>query len=279
MIDAGTLVGARPSGRRILAGLAGGVSWQVGLGWLGIVCVAGLWQLVAVIVDASVLPTFTSSARTAWTLVESSVLTADIVPSIERTLIGFGLSALCGIAVGLVIGYSRRASEWTSTVIDFLRSLPAPLLIPVALAIFGLGSNMVIAIIVLAAVWPVLINTAEAVRGIDATLIDSARMCGIRGVRFFVEILLVASSPLIFAGMRIALSVSLAVMVVAEMLGGGSGIGYYIAYAQQTFRVTGSYAGIIILCVIGWLFDTMFVAVERRLLAWERGLSGALIAA
>lgn len=272
MIDAGMM----PSPSRGLSKITRGMSWRLPLGWLGIVCVAGLWQLVAVVVNASVLPTFTSAIRTAWTLVDSSVLTADILPSIERTLIGFALSAVLGVAAGLLVGYSRRISEWTATVIDFMRSLPAPLLIPVALTILGLGSNMVILIITLAAVWPVLINTAEAVRGIDQTLIDSARMYGVRGAQLFVKVLLVAASPMIFAGMRIALSVSLAVMVVAEMLGGGSGIGYYIAYAQQTFRVTGSYAGIIVLCLIGWLFDTVFVAVERRLLAWERGLSGAL---
>lgn len=244
------------------------------LGWLGIALAAGIWQLVAVLVHTAIFPTFSSSIADAWTLVTSSVMTSDIGPSIERTLVGFGISAVAGAVLGMLIGYNAVVAEWASAVVDFLRSLPTPLLVPVAIVVFGLGGNMVVAIIVSAAIWPVLLNTIEAVRGIDPTVIDTARIYGYRGPRLFARVLLRAASPQIFAGLRVALSVSLAVMVVAEMLGGGSGIGYFIANAQQTFHITDSYAGIIVLCGIGWLFDTLFLAAERRLLAWQHGLVG-----
>lgn len=71
-----------------------------------------------------------------------------------------------------------------------------------------------------------------------------------------------------------AISISLAVMVVSEILGGGSGIGYFIASAQQSFAITDSYAGVIILCLLGWAFDTLFLLTERRLLSWQRGTVG-----
>ena len=156
---------------------------------------------------------------------------------------------------------------------DFLRSLPVPLPIPVGIVIFGLGTSMVVAIIVSAAVWPVLLNTFDAIRRADPTMVESAQLrpAPVRSRR---KVLLPAASPQIFAGLRVALSVGVAVMVVAEMLGGGSGIGDLIENAQQSFQVSTSYAGVVVLACLGWLMDTLFLAVERRVLSWQLGTVG-----
>lgn len=247
------------------------------LGWLGLAAAAAIWQLIAVVLNNSVLPGFLSSAAESWHLIDGSELTQDIIPSILRTVTGFAISAVAGIVIGMVTGYYRAAREYTSAVFDFLRSLPTPLLIPVALAVFGLGGKMVVAVIVSAAIWPVLINTANATAGLEPTLLDTARMLGLRGRALLWRVLLPAASPQIFAGLRVAISVSLAVMVVAEILGGGSGIGYFISNAQQSFQITDSYAGVIILCLLGWAFDTLFLKAENRLLAWQHGTVGGEI--
>lgn len=245
-----------------------------GLGWLGLAVVAGTWQLVAAAAHASIFPGFAASVRAGWHIVTGSVLTSDLLPSFARTLLGFAISAVLGVGVGLLVGYYRSVREWTSTVFDFLRSVPTPLLIPVALVVFGLGGRMVVAVIVTAAVWPVLINTANATSSLDPTSMDTARVLGLRGPALLRHVVLPAVSPQVFAGLRVSISVSLAVMVVAEILGGGSGIGYFIANAQQSFRITDSYAGVLVLCLLGWLFDTLFLLAEGRLLAWQRGTVG-----
>jgi ABC-type nitrate/sulfonate/bicarbonate transport system permease component len=244
------------------------------LGWLGLAAAAAIWQLVAAVLSNLVLPGFASSAAAAWHLLDGPELTQDIVPSILRTLTGFVISAVAGIVIGMVTGYYRVAREYTAAVFDFLRSLPTPLLVPVALTVFGLGGNMVVAVIVTAATWPVLINTANATASLDPTLLDTARMLGLRGPALLGRVILPGTSPQIFAGLRVAISVSLAVMVVAEILGGGSGIGYFIANAQQSFQITDSYAGVIVLCLLGWAFDTLFLGAESRLLAWQGGTVG-----
>jgi ABC-type nitrate/sulfonate/bicarbonate transport system permease component len=136
---------------------------------------------------------------------------------------------------------------------------------------------MVVVTIISAAIWPILINTANGTSTIEPTMIDTAKTYGFRGRSLFLKIVLPAASPQIFAGLRVALSVSLAVMVVAEMLGGGSGIGYFIANAQQSFNIDGSYGGVIVLGCLGWIFDTLFLLFERRLLAWQRGTVGGLL--
>ncbi|HET8976651.1 MAG TPA: ABC transporter permease [Solirubrobacteraceae bacterium] len=245
-----------------------------GLSWLGLAAAAAAWQLASGMAGSTIFPGFGTTVSRAWQLIDGPELTRDLIPSILRTLAGFAISAVLGITLGLVTGYYRAAREWTSAVFDFLRSLPTPLLIPVALVIFGLGGKMVVAVIVTAAVWPVLINTANATSALEPTLVDTARILGLRGPAFMGRVVLPAVSPQIFAGLRVALSVSLAVMVVSEILGGGSGIGYFIANAQQSFAITDSYAGVIILCLLGWAFDTLFLFVERRLLAWQHGTVG-----
>lgn len=247
-------------------------SW--GLGWLGLAAAAAIWQLVAASAHSSIFPSFTAAAGAARRLLTGPVLTSDLLPSIERTLVGFAISAVLGVAVGILVGWSRRAREWTSTLFDFLRSLPTPLLIPAGIVLFGLGGTMVVAIIVTAAIWPVLINTANATASLEPTLLDTARILELRGAALLRQVVVPAISPQVFAGLRVAISISLAVMVVAEILGGGSGIGYFIANAQQSFRITDSFAGVLLLCLLGWLFDTVFVLAERRLLSWQRGTVG-----
>lgn len=246
----------------------------LGLGWLGLAFAALVWQAAAVAAKSSLFPTFAAAATDVWHLIDGPTLATDLLPSIARAAAGFAISAVLGIAVGLVTGFYRSAREWTSSVFDFFRSLPTPLLIPVAIVLFGLGGTMVVAVIVSAAVWPVLITTANAAAGLEPTVVDTARCLGFRGPRLLLRVVLPAVSPQIFAGLRVAISVSLAVLVVAEILGGGSGIGYFISSAQQSFRITDSYAGVIVLCLLGWAADTLFLVVERRLLRWQHGMVG-----
>jgi sulfonate transport system permease protein len=245
-----------------------------GAGWLGVLVVAGLWQLLAMALHKTVFPTFVTAISAVGQVLGGATLTQDVVPSIIRALIGFLISAVLGIIIGLTLGYVRRLGDYCGAVIDFLRSVPSPLLVPVAIAAFGLGDRMVVSIVVAAAIWPVLINAFDAARRIEPLYLDSARACGLRGVPLLWIVMLPATLPMVLAGLRTALSTSLAVLVVAEMLGASSGIGYFIQNAQQTFEIPQTYAGIIVLAGLGWLFDTAFLFAEHRLLRWEKALTG-----
>jgi len=253
--------GQRTAGRRLALRSAG---------WLGVLAVASAWQVTALVLDKPALPAFSTALGAVRQVLTGPVLTTDILPSLARALAGFAISAVVGTAVGLTLGYARRLGDYCTAVIDFLRALPAPLLIPLAIVLLGLTSRMVVAVVVAAAVWPVLINAFDAARRIEPRYLDTARACGIRGLALLRIVLLPAALPMIMAGLRIALSTSLAVLVVAEMLGASSGIGYFIQSAQQTFQIPQTYAGIIVLAGAGWLLDTAFLLTEHRLLRWER---------
>jgi sulfonate transport system permease protein len=245
-----------------------------GAGWLGVAVVAGLWQLLAMGLHKTVFPTFATAIAAVGPVLSGSTLTHDVVPSIIRALIAFLISGALGIVVGLTLGYVRRLGDYCGAVIDFLRSVPSPLLVPLAIVLIGLGDRMVVSVIVAAAVWPVLINAFDAARRIEPLYLDAARACGLHRVALLRIVMLPATLPMVLAGLRTALSTSLAVLVVAEMLGASSGIGYFILNAQQTFQIPQTYAGIIVLAAVGWLFDTAFLFGEHRLLRWEKALTG-----
>lgn len=255
----------RAPGRRLALGASG---------WLGLLILIAVWQLAAGAIHSVVFPTFITTIRAAVDVVRGPELTSDIIPSVERALIGFAISGLLGLAVGLTLGYVRWLGDCFATLIDFLRSMPTPLFVPLAIVLFGIGGKMVIVIVVSGAIWPVLLNAYDAARRIEPLYLDTARANGLRGVAMFRQVLLPATLPSTFAGLRLALSTSLAVLVVAEILGAHSGIGYFIQYTQQTFLIPQTYAGVLILAALGWLFDTAFLFAERRLLSWERALTG-----
>ncbi|MGH2895240.1 MAG: ABC transporter permease, partial [Solirubrobacteraceae bacterium] len=104
-----------------------------GLGWVGLAVAAGVWQLVSALAGSAELPGVGPVTRDVWQLLTGPVLGQDLIPSIVRTLAGFAISAVLGVVIGLICGYHRIVREWTSAVFNFLRSLPTPLLIPVAL--------------------------------------------------------------------------------------------------------------------------------------------------
>jgi sulfonate transport system permease protein len=244
------------------------------VGWLGVLAVAVAWQLLAMALDTAIFPTFLTTMGAVGRVLSGPTLVQDVLPSVGRALAGFAISGVLGVALGLLLGYRRRLGDYCAALVDFLRSLPTPLFVPLAIVLLGLGARMVVAIVVSAAVWPVLLNAFDAARRIEPAQLDTARALGLRGAALFRHVLFPAALPAIFAGLRLALSTSLAVLIIAEILGADSGLGYFIQNAQQTFLVPETYAGVVILAALGWLFDTVFLAAEHRWLRWERALTG-----
>ena len=198
-------------------------------------------------------------------------LTSDVLPSLGRAGAGFALAVLGGVGVGLALGSSRVARALFEPLVEFARAVPPPVLVPVAVLAFGLGNGMRVSVIVAGAVWPVLLNTVEGVRGLDEMLRDTASAYRITGWRRIWRVTLPAASPQIMAGVRTCLALSLILMVISEMVGGGDGIGFFVQQSQRTFALPEMWAGILLLGLIGYLAHLVFSTVERRLLAWHAG--------
>ena len=199
-------------------------------------------------------------------------LTRQLMPSMGRIFAGFGLAALVAVPLGLLMGTIPMVYRLLEPITEFIRPIPSSAYIPVAILFLGIGNEMKIFVIFLACMFPILLNTYGGVRGVDPVLIDTGRTFGLSRVKALWRIILPAALPNILTGMRISLGIALIVAVVAEMITGNSGIGYFILDMQRIFRVPEMFAGIFTLGLLGFLINFAFLRVEGHFLRW-RGAS------
>ncbi len=197
--------------------------------------------------------------------------TADLLPSLGKFLAGFTISAVLGIGLGMLLGMNRYTRAATEPIVLFFRSLPGPVLVPIGIMLIGIGAGMNIFILVLGAVWPTLMNTIDGVRSLDPVQQDMCRSYRLTLGQRIRYVILPNAGPQIFAGLRTTLQLSIILIVVSEMVASVNGIGFYVLYSQQTFAVAETWAGTILLGILGYLASLIFIAVERRVLAWQAG--------
>ena len=186
---------------------------------------------------------------------------------------GISLAFCFAVPLGLMIGRYQLLDTMTDWSIQIFRSIPPISLIPLALLFLGIGDKPAIALIFLAGTWPLLINTIFGVRGIERTLIKVARAA--RASEFLVmkDIILPASLPAIFTGLRLAVGGGWLTVVTAEMIAVKSGLGYMILNAQLTFRSDLIIAGILVIGGIGLLADQAIRRVRAYVCRWQEGLT------
>ncbi|MFJ1968337.1 ABC transporter permease [Streptomyces sp. NPDC087903] len=204
-----------------------------------------------------------------WT---SERLRTDALPSVLRLGAGYALAAVTGVALGTVIGSYRRVRAVCEPVLEFLRAVPPPVLIPVIMLFAGIGDTMKIVVIASGCVWPVLLNTVEGVRAVDSVMTETARSYGITGAARLRHVVLPSASPQIFAGLRQALSIGIILMVISEMFAASNGLGFTIVQFQRGFAIPDMWTGILLLGLLGFLLSVVFQLVERRVLGWYHGL-------
>jgi ABC-type nitrate/sulfonate/bicarbonate transport system permease component len=198
----------------------------------------------------------------------------DLLPSLRRLAIGYLLCVLVGVGAGLVLGTFRLAQQAVQPFAEFIRALPAVALIPFGILVFGRGDTMKIFIIVVGAVWPILLNTIDGVRGVDHGMLEMARAYSVGRWGRMREIVVPAALPRVVAGMRTSLSVAIILMVVSEMVASSNGVGYFVLESQRRFAISDMWAGIILLGIIGYVANFLFVTAERRALRWHRESKG-----
>ncbi len=199
-------------------------------------------------------------------------LRADVLPSVLRLLAGYTSAAVVGLALGTVIGSYRRVRAVCEPVLEFLRAVPPPVLVPVIMLFAGIGDTMKIAVIASGCVWPILLNTVEGVRAVDSVMSETARSYGITGTARLRNVVLRSASPQIFAGLRQALSIGIILMVISEMFAASNGLGFTIVQFQRGFAIPDMWTGILVLGLLGFALSVVFRLVERRVLGWYHGL-------
>lgn len=240
--------------------------------WLVFIAFLLIWQWITASIAHPYFPTplrIAQAAGHAW--FANGSFTTDVLPSLGRLLLGWLISVAVAVPIGLALGRSQALTDYVSATFFFFRSVPATLLVPAFLVIFGIGPRAELATILWGTLWPILLNTVDGARSLDDVKIETSRVFRIRGPRWVFGVVLPAAAPKVFAGMRLALSIAIILMVVSELMGSTSGIGFRMTDALGSSLLPETWAWIVLVSLLGYLLNTLLSYVEQRALAWHPG--------
>jgi NitT/TauT family transport system permease protein len=248
-----------------------GVS-RLGMAFIGPIALLVVWWLAfeAHWVSQKLLPSPWATVISLWDSVLSGSMTKDFLSTLKRTLSAFAIAAAAGIPVGIMLGANQKIYRSIEFLVDFFRSTPATAMFPLFLLIFGIGDFAKIAVAAFAAWLVVVFNVAYGVMNARQTRILAARVMGASSWRVFRDVMFFESLPQTFVGLRMAISVALVVIIVAEMfIGSSDGLGRRIIDSQQVFDLQQMYASIIASGVMGYGVNLIFLGIEKWLVHWS----------
>jgi ABC-type nitrate/sulfonate/bicarbonate transport system permease component len=234
------------------------------------------WQLWTAHAHSTKFPRLSTILVTFRDMWLFSQFGTHVLPSLERIGMGFAIAVIAGVALGIPLGLSRLGRLWAMPHIEFWRAMPPPALLPISIVLLhSIGNVQKVSFIAFFCLFPVLLNTIDGVRGIDPTLIETARSYNVPRLERIRRLVLPAAAPQIAAGMRTSLSLAVIVMVLSEYFSSTSGVGYVLLISKNTFQLAPMWAAIVLIGVLGYLLNVLFLIAERRLLAWHRGWRAA----
>jgi ABC-type nitrate/sulfonate/bicarbonate transport system permease component len=190
--------------------------------------------------------------------------------SLHRALSGFGLAAVLGVLVGMLMGRSRFVAELLDPLFSGTYAVPKLALFPIFIFVFGIGSLSKVALIFLECLYPIVIITSQGARSVNRVLLWSAQNMGASRGEILRRVVLPATAPFIFAGFRVALPVAMIVVVITEMVSSADGLGYVVVYALSSLKTDRMLAVVVVIALLGWLLDRSLVALRNRLVYWEK---------
>ena len=198
-------------------------------------------------------------------LIVSGKLFKDVLETIYKVLFGMLLASIVGITFGILLGWSKRLETLCKLVISILRPIPPIAWIPFSIMWFGIGIGPAVFIIFMGCVFPILISTIDGVHRTDPVLIEAAQSFGASNSQILTEVIVPSSLPYIVSGLKVGVSIALMCTVSGEMIGSSSGIGYMILTSTNLFDTGSTVVGMLVIGVIGIIFDYIFTKVQERI--------------
>ncbi len=199
----------------------------------------------------------------------SQMLLTDLIASAGRVYGAFLLAAALALPLGMLIGRLKLVRELLEPTLQLLRPVPVTAWLPLSMIMFGLGPKSAFFLVALGAFYPILVNTIFAVRSVEPRLFEAAQMLGVSPARLFPKVVLPASLPGMFTGLRLGLGFAWVVIVVGEMTGVQTGLGAMIMDARQLSRTEIVIDGMVVIGLAGFLSDLAVQALGKHLLAWS----------
>lgn len=229
-----------------------------------------LWQVSAARgwVNPAVFPPLDVIAAALWKGLVSGALLDDIALSLQRSGIAFGAAVALGIPLGLFMGQIAAVERALDPILQLFRQTSALALYPVFILLLGLGEASKVFIIFWATLFPILLATIGGVKQVDRRLVEMARTFGAGRPTVFRRVVLPASVPAIFVGLRLSATTALLLLIAAEMIGANKGVGFQVMNAQYNFQIPLMFAAIFLLAFMGLAVNLALVLLQRRLCRW-----------
>lgn len=197
-------------------------------------------------------------------------LALQIFASLKRVAIGYSLSAIVGIGLGILIGTNKLMFKALDPLFQVLRTVPPLAWLPISLAAFQQANPSAIFVIFITAIWPIIINTAVGVKQIPQDYNNVARVLRLSKQKYFFKILFPATVPYIFTGLKIGIGLSWLAIVAAEMLTGGVGIGFFIWDSWNSSRISEIILALVYVGVVGLLLDKLVSYIASLVVTEEQ---------
>ena len=254
--------GARKSDPGINSGLISG-----GLA----IALISLWELTARSGGISPLlaPAPTTVVATLFRQIQSGELAPHMIATLSRVVAGLVIGGTAGVGMGILMGTIPRVRAIADPFISAFHPLPKIAILPVVMALLGIGDTSRIAVIALAVFFPMMINTLGGVTQISRTHIDVARNYGASGWKLFARVMFPASLPMMFAGFRIALNLALLIAISIEIASASVGLGALIWMSWEVLRIDVLYAALVVIMALGVSFNLIVRALTARLVPWS----------
>ncbi|MFM2100330.1 MAG: hypothetical protein RLZZ366_1869 [Pseudomonadota bacterium] len=191
-------------------------------------------------------------------------IAGNILTSLRRVAIGFGLASIVGIGLGILVGQSVFAYRALDPLFQILRTVPPLAWLPISLAIFKQAGPSTLFLIFITAIWPVILNTAAGVQALPATYRNVGKVLALSPLQYFFKILLPATVPYMFTGLRIGVGMSWLAIVAAEMVQGGTGVGFFIWDSYNSSLLTDTIVALSWIGLVGFALDRLVAWVGRR---------------
>jgi ABC-type nitrate/sulfonate/bicarbonate transport system permease component len=247
---------------------------------LGVLAAAlGLWQglSAAGVIRADEFPSMTQTVSALWGQARTAALWTAVGQTLQGWAIGLAIGAAAALAVGTLIALNAFAYHSVIGVIEFFKAIPVIAILPIGLVLWGATLTMKFALVAFAVFWPLVIQVCYGVRSVDPVVRDTAAVLRLRGPRKFALVILPSAAPFIATGLRVAVAVALIVDIIAELIGGGSGIGVRILLAEDAgpSAYPVMYAYIVVAGATGVLLAGAFSVAERYVLHWHESQRSA----
>nr|WP_083676767.1 ABC transporter permease [Paenibacillus glucanolyticus] len=246
------------------------------IGWMVPLVIVMVWQAAGALgwLNPILLPTPLAIWNELVHLTNTGELIQHLGISSWRALLGFLLGGSLGLAAGIWVGFSYKAERLVDPSLQMLRTLPHLAIAPLFILWFGFGETSKILLIAKGSFFPLYVNTFLGIRSVDNRLFDVARVLQFSRWDLIRRLIVPASLPNIFLGIRLSIGVAWLGLVVAELMGSSSGIGYIINDARSFSWTTVVFVGIIVFALVGKLSDSLVKWLEGRLLRWQDSYKG-----